>query len=462
MSLSSERDKKMVLEQFFKPNSIAIIGASRDESKVGQVILKNLIEGGFEGKLYPINPYADFILSLRCYKSVLDISNTVDLAIIAVPSEKTLAVIEACGKKGITHVLVVTAGFREVGNITLEEDLVKLLKKYKMRMIGPNVLGVYNAYAKLDTLFLPRERLRRPEKGFISFVCQSGAIGSAMLDKLAKEGYGFSKFVSYGNNTDVDESDLIAYLGDDEETKVICMYIEGVKDGKKFFDTAKAVARKKPLIVVKGGVTEGSSKSVMSHTGSLAGSFAVYRGIFKQCGIVQAATLEELFDFAMIFEKGWKPNGRRIQIITNGGGYGVLCSDEVVEMGLPLAKLSEKTKKELKQQLPATTTIGNPIDLVGDADTPRYMKTIHACLADDNIDILLVVALFQTPLLESDLVDKIIEINKQRIKPIIMVSTGSDYCERLIMKLQRNDVPCYNYPDEAVKAIKALLEKYNM
>ena len=291
----------MNLNHFFNAKTIAIIGASRDQNKVGHVIFRNFIDNKYDGKVYPINPHADHILGHKCYKSILNIKDTIDLVVIAVPYKFVLDVIKECGKKHVKNVIMVTAGFREVGNVKLTEKLEKLLQKYKIKVIGPNCLGTFNAYSKLDTLFLPHYKLQRPKEGDISFISQSGAVGSAILDLASKEGYGFAKFISYGNAISVDESDIIKYLNDDKETGVICAYIETIKNGKKFIEVCKKAT--KPIIIMKGGITNEGGKATLSHTGSLAGLGAIYEGVFKQCNVIHACSLEEMFNFACILEK---------------------------------------------------------------------------------------------------------------------------------------------------------------
>ena len=320
----------MNLDNFFTANSIAIIGVSSDATKVGHIIFRNFVDAKYKGKVYIVNPHAEKILGYTCYKSVTDIPEKVDVAVIAVPAEASLGVITECAKKGIQDVVMVTAGFKEVGNYDLDKKLEKLLKKHKIKCVGPNCLGCFDAHSGFDTLFLPTSRLQRPGKGGISFICQSGAVGSATMDLAAKEGYGFAKFISYGNAMNVDETDLLEYLGNDKATRVICMYVEGIKDGRKFLKIAKKVSQKKPVIIIKGGVTE------------------------------------ELFNFARIFDKSICACGPRIQVITNGGGYGILSTDAIVRSGLEMAKPSVATINEMKKRQPRVTT-QNPIDLLGDA-----------------------------------------------------------------------------------------------
>ncbi|MBI4019514.1 MAG: CoA-binding protein [Candidatus Aenigmarchaeota archaeon] len=450
----------MNFDPFFKAKSIAVIGASRESGKVGNVIIRNLVDGRYGGKIFPINPKANEILGLKTYDSVASVQEKIELAVIAVPTELVFRVLDECRKKNVKNVIIVTAGFREVGNSEGEEKLKKMLKQYKIRAIGPNCLGTFNSYTRLDTMFLPRYRLTRPGKGGISFICQSGAVGSAILDLATSHGYGFAKFASYGNATDVDESDLLEYMGNDRDTKVVCMYIEGVKDGKKFLETAKRVTKKKPVIVIKGGITAQGSHAILSHTGSLAGSADIYFGAFKQGGIIRADSLYDMFNYARVLETCVRPKGRRVQIITNGGGYGVLSTDYIVANGLQMAEMKEATRKSLRSQFPKIVNIGNPLDLVGDATTERYRIAMEAALGDDAIDSILLIALYQTPRITTDIVDMIVEMNDRKKKPIIVVSTGGEFTELLSKNLEANGIPTFEYPEAAVRSITALTEYY--
>ncbi len=446
------------MKNFFKPKRIAVIGVSRNMNKVGHVIFKNILDGGFEGEVIPVNKNAESVLNRICHKSVKNIKGKVDLAIIAIPAEFVLEVVRECYEKGIRDVLIITSGFKEIGNLALEEKLADYLDKKKMRAIGVNCLGIYDAYNKLDTLFLPRYRLERPKEGGIGFVCQSGAIGSAILDIAAEKGHKFSKFVSYGNATQIDESDLIEYLGNDPATKVICLYVEGIKDGEKFFKTAIKVSKKKPIIALKGGLTEEGQKAALSHTGSLAGNKEVYFGIFKQAGIIKADSLEEMFDIATLFEKGINFKGNKILVITNGGGYGIISTDNIANsVNLEMASLSEETAENLRKIFPSTVNVRNPLDLVGDATTERYKIALENCICDKNVDGILLIALYQTPLITTDIVEIISEMHEETKKPIIVVSTGGEFTEILSENLEERGLPVFNFPEDAIKAVDKLV-----
>ena len=446
------------LKNFFEPESIVVIGASRNPSKVGHVIFKNILDSGFKGKVIPVNKNSEEILRKKSYSSVLKVEDKIDLAIISVPAEFVLQVVRECNKKGIKDILIITSGFSEIGNVKLENKLRDLLNKNKMRCIGVNCLGIYDAYSKLDTLFLPRYRLRRPKEGVISFICQSGAVGSATLDVATEQGHKFSKFISYGNATQIDESDLLEFLGEDEKTKVICLYVEGVKNGEKFYRIAKEVSKKKPIIVLKGGLTEEGSKATLSHTGSLAGKKEVYFGIFNQTGIIKADSLEEMFTITSLVEKEVQFKGNKIQVITNGGGYGIVATDNIAQSkNIDMAYLSKETVKELKKVFHKTINIENPLDVLGDATTERYRIALDICINDKNIDCILLIALYQTPLLTTDIVEVISEARRQTKKPIIVVSTGAEFTEILSKALNETGVPVFGFPENAIKAIDKLI-----
>ena len=449
------------LENFFKPQSVVIIGVSRTPQKVGHVLFRNLLDGGYKGKVFLVNKNTQTILNYDCYPSVLAIPEQVDLAIIAVPAEFVLQTLKECNKKNIKDILIITSGFAEVGNEKLEKQLKEYIIKNKMRMVGPNCLGILDAYNRFDSLFLPRYRLKRPVAGGISFVCQSGAVGSTILDLASEQGHKFSKFISYGNATTLDESDFIQYLGEDPTTKVICLYVEGIRDGRKFMKVLQEVVKKKPVIAIKGGITEEGTKAALSHTGSLAGNADVYFGIFKQLGIIHAKSLQEMLHFATIFERGIIPHGNRVQIITNGGGYGILSTDALVaHPALSLAKLENKTIIRLKQHLSPLVNIRNPLDLVGSADTAAYQTALECCLQDKNVDIILLIVLYQTPLVTTDIVDVIIEFSKMKQKPIVVVSTGGEFTEVLRRSLDQNNLVTYTFPEDAVHSLSALVEYY--
>lgn len=448
------------MKYFFEPKSVAVVGASRNTKKIGHVILRNFVQG-FNGKVYPVNPNAEVILDLKCYNTLLDVPGPVDLAIISVHAQLVPGIMKECVKKGVKAVIVISGGFAEVGRKDLEDEISKIAKKSGIRVIGPNCIGVFDAYTRVDSLFLPAYRLGRPPRGKISIISQSGALGGAMLDWANMHGYGFSKFVSYGNACDVDETDLIEFLGNDKKTELICAYIEGIdRDGPEFMKIASKVSKKKPIIAIKGGTTEAGGKAVSSHTASLAGSPKIYEAVFKQCEIIQADDLEEALDFSRTLVEVPIPRGRRVLTITNGGGLGILSTDAIEKEGLELAELSEESVKKLKEQMPDYVVIKNPIDLTGDADTYRYAAAIDAALKDPNVDIILINILFQVPTLTSDIVEVISEKFIRREKPMLVVCLGGSYTQTHKKALEKYGIPTFDYPERAAKALRCLVERY--
>ncbi|MEM4348549.1 MAG: CoA-binding protein [Candidatus Anstonellaceae archaeon] len=444
------------LEAVFNPSSVAVIGASREPNKIGHVILKNFVDGGFAGKIYPINPNTDEILGLKAYPSVLDVKDHIDSAVIAVPAAAVAQVLEECGQKGIKGVVLITGGFSEVGNFEGESKIASIANKYGIALIGPNCMGVITPASRVDSVFLPIYKLGRPRVGGISFISQSGAVGGCIVDLAARAGIGMSKFVSYGNAAVIDESDLLQYLASDKQTEIIVAYLEGVKDGKKFLSIAKKITRSKPIVVLKAGKSAAGAEAAQSHTGSLAGSAEAYKAAFKQAGIIEADTLEQLFDFAKIFDQVL-PCGNRIGIITNGGGMGVLATDSLEEENLKLAQFSEETNKLLRSSLPPYANVRNPLDLIGDADSHRYEVALNALLKDDNVDIILLIILFQTVGIDSSVVNIAIRASDQKKKPIIAVCTGGEYTEMHKRILESYGVPSYSSPSSAMKAISKFL-----
>ncbi|MBI2507519.1 CoA-binding protein [Candidatus Woesearchaeota archaeon] len=449
----------MNLDNFFKAKSIAIIGVSRNPAKIGHVLFRNLLDAGYKGKVFPVNPELKSLFDIKAYKSVLDIKDKLDLAVIAVPAEHVLKVVRECNEKDIKDVLIITAGFRETGNKIAENELKEYLELHSMRCIGVNCLGLIDFYHNLDLIFLPRSRLKRPEPGNISFVTQSGALGSAILDLCSANGYKFSKFISYGNATVIDESDILEYLLKDKTTDVICLYLEGVKDGEKFFKALKKVTRKKPVIVMKGGISDEGNKAAKSHTGALAGKSEVYFGIFKQTNVIIADSLEQMLYYASTFSKISKIKGSKVQIITNGGGYGIITTDAIAAAGnLKLAEMNEKIKNKLKKEVSnELVSFSNPLDLIGDADTERYRKAIESCMKDNNIDAIILIVLYQTPLITTDIIDVISEFSRLKRKPVLVVSTGGNFTRVLKDALNDEDVCTYEFPEHAVKALSALV-----
>jgi acyl-CoA synthetase (NDP forming) len=362
-------------------------------------------------------------------------------------------------EKKVKAAIIVSSGFNETGNAKTTQELMKAMKKFpKMRVIGPNCLGILHTKKGIDTLFLRKERLERTQDGVISFASQSGAVGSTLIDYAAMKSYGISKFISFGNALDVDVTDLITYLGKDKETKVICLYIEGLKDGKKFFETAKKTSINTPIVVLKGGLSDAGKKAAVSHTGSIAGETKVVEAAFKQCHLLEAKSFEQLFNYARVLANEPLTKGKKVQIITDGGGYAVLTADAIIENGLELAKMGKKSIQKIRKVVPAFAELKEIIDLTGDATTEMYEKAIDAAMKDKNVDMILLIVLFPPPLLDENIIKVITDFHKKKLKPLIVVSASGNYTERKKALLEKEGVPAFSFPKGAARSLKALYD----
>lgn len=441
------------MKNFFNPSSVAIVGASRNPKKLGHIVLENMLLD-FKGDVYPINPEAEFILGKKCYKSVSDIEAIIDLAVIITPANTVYSIMQQCVKKGIKSVIILSAGFGEIGN-SKEEEKIKSLAK-NMRILGPNCIGIYNAENGLDTMFTKRHRQERPKKGSISFVSQSGAFGVAMMDIAASEHIKMSKFISIGNRADINEIDILNYLDNDKETKTMVLYIEGTKNGAELIKTLKKI--KKPLIALKAGKTVFGAQAVQSHTASLAGESEVYSSLFRQEGVIEAENIDELFDFSKALDLQPLPKGKKVQIITNGGGFGIIAADAVSKCGLSLSSLSKQSVGKIKKMVPNYISISNPLDLTGDADSLRYRLAIETAMKDKNIDAVLLIVLFQLSTLDSTMI-KIISDSKKYKKPIVLCSLGGEFTDIYKKILEEKGIPTYPTPDRAARALSSLVKR---
>lgn len=451
--------KKDNMDMLFAPRSVAIIGASATKGKIGYAVMENFVKGRFRGLAYPVNPSAKTILGRKSYPSILKIPGSVDLAVIAVPARIVPDVLRECVQKGVKATVIISSGFSEIGGEGIEREKLceKIIAGSGMRVLGPNCIGILDSKTGTDTLFLSMDRLGRPKPGGISFISQSGAVGSTILDWLSSEGIGISKFIAYENAMDIDEADSIEYLDRDPATRVIALYIEGVKDGEKFIRAARRA--KTPIIVLKGGKTKFGSRAALSHTGRLAGTSAVYSGIFRQCGIMEADSWRELFNLAKALSFQQRPKGRRLAIITDGGGFGVLAADTAEKEGLLLPEPSAQMKSLFRKSFPAYATLGNPIDITGDTNAERYKIAIEACLRSDKYDGVLAITLFQVPTLEENIVEVVSALSKKYPKPILCCAAGGEFTRKLSDRLEAKGVPVYQTPKEAVEAFSAMAPK---
>ena len=443
------------LKQLFAPRSIAVIGASRDPDKVGYRVVENLIKGGFEGPIYPVNPAAKEVLGLPVYPSLSEIGVPVDLVVVVLPAPRVLAALEDCAAQGVGAAVVISAGFKEVGGegARLEAELRKRVRELGIRVLGPNCLGMIVPESKLNATFAKD----MPPSGGIAFVSQSGALCTAALDWAVGLGIGFSALVSLGNKADLSEAEIIEALADDPKTRVIVGYLEAVEDGQRFLVVAEAASRKKPVVVFKAGTTEGGARAASSHTGALAGADAAYEAAFKQAGVIRARSLRELFDFARVFDSLPAPRGHRVAIVTNAGGPGIIAADACEGGALRLASLSEPTLASLKRVLPSTASLHNPVDVIGDATADRYQAALEVVAADPGVDGLLALA---TPQAMTDLekfAKAVVEAGRSGGKPILAAFMAEASLREANKILLQGGIPDFPFPDEAVKALEAMV-----
>ena len=444
-----------MLTSFFNPGSVAVIGASRSPGKVGYDVVKNLLDGGYERPIYPVNPKADEVLGVRCYASVLDVEGPVELAVVAIPAKHVLDALRECARKGTRSVVVISAGFKESGEEGAERErrLAEECRREGIRCIGPNCLGVMSPVTRLNASF----GAAMPRPGNIAFFSQSGALGTAILDIAVGEDIGLSRFISYGNKADVDETDLIEALGEDDETDVILGYVESIDDGRQFIDVAARVTRRKPVVILKSGRTSAGARAASSHTGSLAGSDSAYSAAFKQCGVFRAETVEEFFDFARAFACRKLPRDNRVAIVTNAGGPGIVATDAVEASLLEMATLSDRTRQTLAQHLPAHANLQNPVDVIGDARADRYRRAIEAVVADEGVSAVLTILTPQTSTEVDRTAEAVADAAAATDKPILTSFMGSASVQDAWDILDRRSVPNFEQPDRAVGAIEAMV-----
>ena len=449
---------------FFYPRSVALIGASATPGKIGHAILKNLLEfREAGGKVYPINPHREEILGLKCYKSVLDIPDQVDMAVIAVSSKNVPSIIDQCGKKGVKNIVIISGGFKELGGEfrDLEAESLEIARRYGIRIIGPNCIGVYNPETRIITFFQPSERMLRPKPGNAAFLVQSGTYGIILLEWAAMDELGVSKFVSYGNKMDVDEADLLTYLKDDPKTEVVGIYMEGLGDGRKFYKAAKEFTKTKPLVVLRGGWSEAAKRAALSHTGFLGGKGRIYEAAFKQAGIIRAWTLEELYDMVKALARQKYAKGPRVAMVSNGAGPMVQAVDAISIHGLELARLSDETKQSLRKELSPFTIVENPVDLTGSATPEDYEIAINHLLDDPNVDILFVFFVHQNAPMSKDIVRIMNEANKKARemgKALLAGAAGGPYTISINKEMEKSGIPTYPIPERLVAAAKALYQ----
>jgi len=441
-----------MLEKLFEPNAIAVIGASRDSKKPGGAVLANLIKE-FKGPLYPVNPKADTILGLTCYPSILDVPSA-ELAVIVIPAKLVPETLEQCSKKDTKYAVIISAGFKESGpeGAVLEKEIIDIANRSGIRILGPNCLGLINTHNGMNATFAAGSA----SKGNIAIMSQSGALCTSILDWAASENIGFSKFLSLGNKADIAENDLLESWSLDKETEVILAYLEGIKDGQQFINTASRASKRKPIIIIKSGRTSTGSRAAASHTGTLAGSDRAYTSAFDQSGIIRAYSMEELFDYAMAFSSQPLPKGSNVAIITNAGGPGIMAADACEEVGLRLASFNSGTLEKLQQGLPQLANIYNPVDVLGDATSQRYELALQTVMADPVVDSIIVLVSPQAMTDVEQIANVVVGVSGRSDKPIITSLIGGGSMVAGDKLLDQGKVPNYPYPERAAKALSAL------
>jgi acetyltransferase len=448
------------LSALITPQTVAVIGASRDPAKVGHAIFRNILTGGYLGAVHPVNPGARSISGVRAYPSVLEVPDPIDLAIVITPARTVPAVLDECGERGVKGVVVISGGFREVGEEgrRREAEVRERIARWGFALIGPNCLGVINTApeVRLNATFAKEI----PYAGNIGFLSQSGALTAAALDYARSKRIGFSKVFNLGNKADVTELDLLDLLANDPATSVILLYVEELSAGRRFIETARAISEQhppKPILVLKAGRTAAGARAVSSHTGSLAGSDQVYEAIFAQAGVLRVESIEELFDHAAAFSQQPLPRGRRMAIVTNAGGPGILATDACIREGLELARLSDATTAALRRVVPAEAAVGNPVDIIGDADDHRYDASLEAVLADESVDAGIVLVTRQATIDVEATADAVIRRARASGKPVLASFVGALAVEAGVSRLENGGIPHYSFPEAIARTLAAMV-----
>ena len=444
-------------KELFEPDSIAIIGASKEETKVGHIVLRNLLDSKYEGRIFPVNPKAEEILGIKCYSSVIEIPEEVQAAVVCVPNTFVPGVMEQCGQKGVKAAIIITAGFKETGKegAELEHQVGVIAKRHGIRVLGPNCLGLINTQKKMNATFTRNY----PKEGSIGISSQSGAICSTLLDWASEINVGFSKFISVGNKVDMEEADILHYLRNDPATKVIGMYVEGMAHGIAFMEEAEAASRIKPVIALKAGRTASGAKAASSHTGAISSSDRVYDAAMSQTGVIRVHNIEELFDLLLVFSNMPLPaQGGGVAIITNAGGLGVMAADACGDFGLRMANFTPDTVNKLRSYLPEEANIYNPVDVIGDAKADRYDFAMQTVMDDPGV-VAVLVLLAPTDLVDIPGVAKMVASYAGRATmPIVSCFVGGEDAHQGVTILRQSGIPNYPSPDRAVRALSAMVE----
>lgn len=445
------------LDAIFRPSSVAVIGASQQPGKIGYEIVHNIIKYGFQGKLFPVNPRAEFVHSMKCYPSILEIPDTVDLAIIVVPREKVLNTVDECGARGVKGLVVITAGFKETSEEghRLEKQLAEKVRGFGMRMVGPNCMGVINTEpsVQMDATFAPE----LPRRGKIAFISQSGALGVTILSLSRERHLGFSMFASIGNKTNLSSNDLLEYWEDDPDTQMVLLYLENFGNPRRFTQIAKRFTRKKPLLVVKSGRTVAGARAASSHTGAMANRDVATDAIFDQYGVLRANTIDELFDYATALASQPLPRDNRIVILTNAGGPGIMATDVCVNLGLELAEYEPHTREALQKIVPAESNPNNPLDLLAGATHENYRTALDILLQDQNVNAALVINVPPIMVDPVKVATAVSEVAGKYGKPVLGCFMGVKDILRTIQETSQSIIPLYAFPESAARALSGMV-----
>jgi acetyl coenzyme A synthetase (ADP forming)-like protein len=448
----------MGFKELLYPKSIAVVGASSNPQKVGYAVLKNILDGGFEGGVYPINPKSESILDTKCYTTVQDVPDSIDCAVIVVGRDIVLSVMKDCAKKGVKAAIVISSGFGETDEEgkKAQKELVQQAKLSQITMMGPNCLGLINPWQKLNAAF--GQSLEEP--GEIALISQSGALITSIQDWAKENKVGFSLIASIGNKAAIDEVDFFEYLKGDKKTKVIAAYLEDISRGQEFMRIAERVGKIKPLVILKSGRSLAGAKAASSHTGSLAGSDKAYDCAFQRLGVIRAESIEQLFDISTALAYQPLPKGNRIAIITNAGGPGIMMSDAVELSGLEVVDIDDKTKTNLSKLLPVSASVNNPVDVLGDASSRRYGDSLKCILESKSVDGVIVILTPQKMTDDSAIAEELVKVSKIYSKPVIACFMGADTVKNGVNILRENHIPQYSVPRRAANAMFEMV-KYN-
>jgi 3-hydroxypropionyl-CoA synthetase (ADP-forming) len=446
-AISKSLPDSSYMDLFFNARSVALIGASPETGKVGNSVFESLVKHEYRGKVFPVNAkgYPE-IMGIKAYRSLDEINEPIDVVVVTVDLKYVPDLLRSCGKKGIHNMVIISGGGKELGGerADIEQQIKELSSQLKVRIIGPNCIGIFNGENRLDCAFQGHQRMLRPKNGEVAFLSQSGTVGIAFME--TSDAFGMSKLISYGNRSDVDEADMVWYLSEDPQTNVIGLYVEGLGDGRKFVNTAKKVIkeRNKPIVVFKNGRSDRGAKQAASHTGSLGGSYNIVKGAFDQIGIISVDSYEELTGSLKALTWQPIPKGNRVAMVTNGAGPIIAAIDHFERLGLQLAQISEQTIRSFKDHYPATYVIGNPCDITGSANSDDYKYAIQTFMDDEKVDIIMPWFVFQDDPLEETIVDVLAAFQKQKRKPILVGAMGGPFTQQICKRIEDANVPTYN------------------